>query len=85
MLPGIKDRAAATCQGCRFYVPILGREETRPACLATLDLYLTGEKRIPKELMAFDFIMQAGREILMKAVQKTGGVRLDYGHYCPKF
>lgn len=85
MLPGIKDRAAATCQGCRFFVPILGQEETRPACLATLDLYLTGEKRIPKELKAIDFILKAGKEILIKAVQKAKEERGACGYYCPKY
>lgn len=71
ILPGIRERATTTCQDCRFYVPIIGREETRPACLAILDVYLTGEKRIPKELKAVDFIMLAGKEALKKAVKKV--------------
>lgn len=71
ILPGIRERAMATCQDCRFYVPIIGREETRPACLAVLDVYLTGEKRIPKELKAVDFIMLAGKEALKKAIKKV--------------
>ena len=83
MLPGLKDRARATCQGCRFCVPILGREETRLACLATLDLYLTGEKRLPGELRAIDFILLAGRETLIKATRKVKEERQACGHYCP--
>lgn len=71
ILPGIRERATATCQECRFCVPIIGREEMRPACLAVLDVYLTGEKRIPKELKAVDFIMLAGKEALKNAVRKT--------------
>ncbi|MDK2889331.1 MAG: hypothetical protein PWP72_2209 [Thermoanaerobacter sp.] len=71
ILPGIRERAAATCRGCRFCVPIVGREETRLACLATLDIYLTGTKRVPEELKALDFIWLAGREALLKAVEKV--------------
>lgn len=84
MLPGIKDRAATTCQDCRFYVPILGREENKPACLATLDLYLTGERRVPVELQARDFIGLAGKETLAKAVAKVRPQRRACGFYCPR-
>ncbi|AKX94004.1 hypothetical protein [Neomoorella thermoacetica] len=84
MLPGLKDRAAATCQGCRFYVPILGRQETRPACLADLDIYLTGARRIPAHLRAGDFIWQAGKEALVKAVNKVRPEGQACGFYCPR-
>lgn len=84
MLPGLKDRAAATCRGCRFYVPILGREETRLACLATLDLYLTGARRVPAELRAVDFIWLAGKEALVKAVNKARPESQACGFYCPR-
>ncbi|GEA15389.1 hypothetical protein E308F_16330 [Moorella sp. E308F] len=74
----------ATCQGCRFCVPVIGREETRLACLATLDLYLSGERRVPAQLRAGDFIGLAGKEILVKAVEKVRPVRQACGFYCPK-
>lgn len=83
ILPGIRERAAATCRGCRFCVPIVGREETRPACLATLDIYLTGAKQVPEELKAVDFIWLAGREKLVEAVNKIGGSTQACGLYCP--
>lgn len=85
ILPGIREKAAATCQDCRFYVPIIGREKTRPACLAVLDVYLTGEKRIPKELKAEDFIMLAGKEALKKAIKKVaqGPKTLQFDPDCP--
>lgn len=84
MLPGLKDRASATCQGCRFYVPILGREENKPVCLATLDLYLTGERRIPREIPARDFIWLAGKELLVKAVAKVRPQGQACGFYCQR-
>ncbi|KYH33165.1 hypothetical protein [Neomoorella mulderi] len=84
MLPGLKDRATATCRGCRYYVLILGREENKPACLATLDLYLTGERRVPGELQARDFIWLAGKEALVKAVEKVRPERQACGFYCPR-
>ncbi len=84
MLPGIKDRATATCQGCRYYALILGREENKPACLATLDLYLTGERQVPVELRAQDFIWLAGKEALTKAVEKVWPERQACGFFCPK-
>lgn len=84
MLPGFKDRATATCQGCRFYVLILGRKENKPACLATLNLYLTGERRVPAELQARDFIWLAGKEALVRAVEKIQPQRQACGFYCPR-
>lgn len=85
ILPGIRDRATASCGGCRFCVRIVGREETRLACLATLDLYLTGERRLPVELQARDFIWLAGKEILAKAVEKVRPERQACGFYCSRF
>jgi len=84
ILPGIRDRATATCQGCRFCVPIIGQEETRLACLATLDLYLTGERQVPGELQAQDFIWLAGKEALAKAVEKVRPERQACGFYGPR-
>lgn len=84
ILPGIRDRATATCQGCRFCVPIVGREETRLACLATLDIYLTGTKRVPGELKAVDFIWQAGKEKLIEAINKIHAANQACGLYCLK-
>ncbi|WP_258360570.1 hypothetical protein [Moorella sulfitireducens (nom. illeg.)] len=83
ILPGIRDRARATCQECRYCVPIVGREETRLACLATLDIYLTGVKRVPGELKAVDFIWLAGREKLVEAVNKIHAGRQACGLFCP--
>ncbi|WP_172613650.1 MULTISPECIES: hypothetical protein [unclassified Neomoorella] len=54
------------------------------ACLATLDLYLSGERRVPAQLRAGDFIGLAGKEILVKAVEKVRPVRQACGFYCPK-
>ncbi|MGI9863062.1 hypothetical protein SDD30_16930 [Moorella naiadis] len=84
ILPGIRDRATATCQGCLFCVPIIGREETRLVCLATLDLYLTGERRVPVELQVQDFIWLAGKEALTKAVAKVRPEKQACGFYCPR-
>ncbi|MDN5345055.1 MAG: hypothetical protein PWQ18_1169 [Clostridia bacterium] len=84
MLPGLKDRASATCQGCRFCIPILGREERKLACLATLDLYLTGERRVPRELSGRDFIWLAGKELLVKAVARVRPQGQACGFYCPR-
>ncbi|MGI9862935.1 hypothetical protein SDD30_16275 [Moorella naiadis] len=84
MLPELKDRATATCRGCRFCVPIIGREETRLACLATLDIYLTGAKRVPGELKALDFIWLAGRVALLKALEKLRPEGQACGFYCPR-
>ncbi|AOQ23170.1 hypothetical protein MTAT_17000 [Moorella thermoacetica] len=84
ILPGIRDRATATCQGCRYYALILGREENKPACLATLNLYLTGERRVPVQLRAEDFIWLAGKEILARAVQKARQGSQACGLYCRK-
>ncbi|KYH30856.1 hypothetical protein [Neomoorella mulderi] len=71
MLPGLKGRATATCQGCRYYALILDREENKPACLADLDIYLTSARRVPPQLRAEDFIWLAGKEALVKAVEKV--------------
>lgn len=84
MMPGLRERATATCQGCRFYALILGREENKPACLATLDRYLSGERRVPDELLARDFIWLAGKEMLLKAVQKARLEKQACGFYCPR-
>ncbi|MBC7324535.1 MAG: hypothetical protein H5T99_04380 [Moorella sp. (in: Bacteria)] len=84
MLPGFKDRATATCQGCRYYALILGREENKPACLADLDIYLSGARRVPSQLRAEDFIWLAGKEVLMKAVAKIRPQRQACGFYCPR-
>ncbi|WP_338826382.1 hypothetical protein [Neomoorella thermoacetica] len=41
-------------------------------CLAEFNIYLTGEKRVPKEMNAVDFIMMAGREKLKEAIKTVG-------------
>ncbi|WXJ84407.1 hypothetical protein MTBGP_11980 [Moorella thermoacetica] len=72
ILPGIRDRAYTTCETCRYFVQVIGREETKPVCLAEFNIYLTGEKRVPKEMNAVDFIMMAGREKLKEAIKTVG-------------
>ncbi|MFZ5634422.1 MAG: hypothetical protein ACOY40_16435 [Bacillota bacterium] len=70
LIPELREKAVDTCRRCVFLVAVVGREETRPGCVAGIKKYGTLQKRVPREIHAAELIRQAGKDGLEEVISR---------------
>lgn len=72
IMPGPGEMFRGSCQNCKFYVNVVGQQETRKVCLAEVRTYRSRSKRVPESIDIMDLMLLLGKEKL-EAMLRRGG------------
>jgi len=81
VLPAADEKFRRSCQRCKFFVEVVGQQETRKMCLSGVKAYRTGQKRVPDSVEILDLILLLGKEALQNMLGKGG----QYQIACDQF
>ncbi|MDD4239063.1 MAG: hypothetical protein PHT62_11005 [Desulfotomaculaceae bacterium] len=84
LLPELRDKVAHTCAQCKFFVRVVGRNETRSGCAAQIPRYAGLTRRVPGKLDAAEVLKLVGREGLERVLSTAGLYRQACGQFHPK-
>ena len=81
VLPEASHKLQSTCDGCKYFITVVGRDETRKVCVAGAKAFRTRAKRVPQEMNILDLIMLLGKEALEDMLNKGQRYQIACGDY----
>ncbi|WP_273483572.1 hypothetical protein [Desulforamulus ruminis] len=72
-----------SCQDCKFFVNVVGQQETRRICVAEVKAYRSRAKRVPESIEILDLILMLGKEALERMIRKGQGQEVARGEFEP--
>ncbi|AEG59234.1 hypothetical protein [Desulforamulus ruminis] len=70
MVPAAGEKFRNSCQKCKFFVTVMGRQEARKICVTEIKAYRSGAKRVPEHIEILDLILLLGKESLEEMIKK---------------
>lgn len=58
------------CRDCVFLVNVVGREETRPGCVVSIEEYATLRDRVPTTIHGLELLRRVGKEGLQEIMNR---------------
>lgn len=74
VLPEAGEKFKHTCRHCKYFVTVVGHQETRRVCLAGVKAYRSGYKSVPDSIGIVELMLLLGKETLQELLGKG---RLD--------
>ncbi|MBO8136827.1 MAG: hypothetical protein H0Z40_01620 [Desulfotomaculum sp.] len=81
MLTEMHEKTIYTCRDCQFFIKIIGRQETKTACVISIPVYKKRIKIPPPEVNIYEILKHISAEKLMQLVENS----FPYKTACPKF
>ncbi|GAB6182232.1 hypothetical protein JCM14036_35510 [Desulfotomaculum defluvii] len=70
VLPGAGEKFKHSCQHCKYFVTVVGHQETKKVCLAGVKAYQRGHKRVPDSIEIVELMLLLGKETLQELLGK---------------
>lgn len=81
VVPEAGEKFGHTCTHCQYYVKVIGQQETRQMCLAEINAYSSGRRRVPDSIEIMDLMLLLGREALQRMLGKGEGHQMACGTF----
>lgn len=81
VLPISGEKFRSSCNQCKYYVDVIGQQETRKVCLYGVKTYRTGNKRVPVNIEIIELIFLLGKEALQQMVSEGGQHQMACGDF----
>ncbi len=70
-----------SCRNCKFFIDVIGQQETRRICVAEVKAYRSRAKRVPESIEILDLILLLGKEALERMIKKGQGQEVACGEF----
>lgn len=81
VLPDAGEKFQHCCGQCKYFVEVIGQQETRRVCLAEVRAFSSGRKRVPENIEIMDLMLLLGQEALHKLLGKGGFDQMACGTF----
>lgn len=81
VLPVSGEKFRNSCSQCKYYVDVIGQQETRKVCLYGVKTYRSGSKKVPESIKIIDLIFTLGKEALKGMLNQGGQYQVACGNF----
>ncbi|SHF02214.1 hypothetical protein [Desulforamulus putei] len=81
VMPQAGEKFQHSCSQCKYFVKVIGRQETRRVCLARVKAYQNRSKRVPDSIEIVELMLLLGKEALEKLLGEGGQYQMACGAF----
>lgn len=81
VMPQAGEKFQHSCSQCKYFVNVIGQQETRRVCLARVEAYQSRSKRVPDNIEIVELILLLGKEALQKLLGEGGRHQMACGTF----
>lgn len=85
ILPVSGEKFRSSCIQCKYFVDVVGQQETRKICLNGVKTYRSGNKKVPENIEIIDLIFLLGKEALQSLLKEGGQYQAACGSFEQRF